>query len=66
MAAQNNDGVWSEQDAVLNIVHQAFFYQTNFFYVTMALGLIGLGAALFFPKGQELKKNEFGIGAGGQ
>jgi len=56
VAAQNNDGVWSEQDAVLNIVHRAFFYQTYFFYIILALGLIGLGAALFFLRARNLKK----------
>ncbi|HWG21782.1 MAG TPA: two-component regulator propeller domain-containing protein [Terracidiphilus sp.] len=40
--AANNDGVWNEQGAALAFELRPHFYQTAWFYVLLALGLIGL------------------------
>lgn len=40
--AANNDGLWNTQGAALPFTLQPHFYQTVWFYVLLALGLIGL------------------------
>lgn len=40
--AANNDGLWNTQGAALEFRLQPHFYQTVWFYVLLALGLIGL------------------------
>jgi ligand-binding sensor domain-containing protein/signal transduction histidine kinase len=38
----NNDGIWNEEGAILNIQLQPYFYQTRWFYLALALGMIAL------------------------
>jgi signal transduction histidine kinase/CheY-like chemotaxis protein/ligand-binding sensor domain-containing protein len=45
--ACNNDGVWNETGANLEIVQAPFFYQTWWFYLSASLGLIS-GAVILF------------------
>ena len=40
--AENNDGVWNTQGAALEFTLRPHFYQTVWFYVLLALGLIAL------------------------
>ena len=44
VAASNNDGVWNDDGASLSLVVRPFFWETRFFTVLVALGLVGLGA----------------------
>ena len=40
--AENNDGVWNTNGAELQVILQPHFYQTVWFYVLLALGVLGL------------------------
>lgn len=40
--AENNDGVWNTNGAALQVTLQPHFYQTIWFYVVLALGILGL------------------------
>jgi signal transduction histidine kinase/ligand-binding sensor domain-containing protein len=40
--AENNDGVWNTSGAALQVTLQPHFYQTIWFYVLLALGVLGL------------------------
>ncbi|MFP5236078.1 MAG: two-component regulator propeller domain-containing protein [Acidobacteriota bacterium] len=40
--AENNDGVWNTKGAALQLTLQPHFYQTAWFYVLLALGILGL------------------------
>lgn len=45
--ACNDDGVWNETGASVQIVQLPFFYQTRWFYIGMAVGLLGAGLGIF-------------------
>lgn len=53
--ACNDDGVWNETGASVAIVQLPFFYQTNWFYGLVALGLTGTGFGIFRWRTQALK-----------
>lgn len=40
--AENNDGVWNTKGTALQLTLQPHFYQTVWFYVLLALGVLGL------------------------
>ena len=45
--ASNNDGIWNENGGNLTIILQPYFYQTRWFYLAIALGLIALAWLLY-------------------
>jgi signal transduction histidine kinase/CheY-like chemotaxis protein/ligand-binding sensor domain-containing protein len=47
VVACNNDGVWNEVGATLDVIQTPYFYQTWWFYIGTSLGLIS-GTALLF------------------
>jgi signal transduction histidine kinase/ligand-binding sensor domain-containing protein len=57
--AANNDGVWSEKEAILALVIRPFFYQTWWFWSLFALALLlGIQQYIRFRNRSLLTKNE--------
>ena len=54
--AANNDGIWNTKPAYVRINQQAYFYQTTWFYVLLALALVGFGAFLYYLRALEIKR----------
>lgn len=54
--ASNNDGVWNRKPAFASFYQEAFFYQTRWFYILMAILLIALGAFMYYLRALELKR----------
>ncbi len=57
--AANNDGLWSEKSASINLIQRAYFYQTAWFYVVTAVFLVAFGAFLYYLRARQLKLRNF-------
>jgi PAS domain S-box-containing protein len=53
--ACNNDGVWNERGASLEITFRPRFYQTWWFYVLGLMGLVALVQGLYFFRTRQLR-----------
>lgn len=58
VAAINNDGVASTEAATLSFYVRPFFYQTVWFYLLCAGGLILLGAGVYHLRTRQLRRRE--------
>lgn len=56
--ACNNDGIWNETGATLKIVLKPHYYQQAWFRLLMVLGLVGLGAGIYYLRVRQLVKRE--------
>ncbi len=45
--ACNDDGVWNQTGATVDLIQLPFFYQTGWFYGGIALALVGVGLGLY-------------------
>lgn len=58
--ARDSQGNWQTPSTTITIDRHAFFYQTWYFYLLLALGLVGLAAQLLSQRDQ-LLKGQMGI-----
>lgn len=56
--ACSGDGIWSPNAASLSFTIQPYFYQTTWFYVSVALFLLGASFSLYRFRIMQLKKRE--------
>ena len=56
--ASNDEGVWNEEGAALNLRLAPHFHQTRWFYALCALGAVLAGAALYHLRVRGLKARE--------
>jgi signal transduction histidine kinase/ligand-binding sensor domain-containing protein len=54
--AANRDGVWNETGAVIKIVVKPHFYRTWWFFTLLALGIVGIAAAVYRYRVTQLKR----------
>jgi signal transduction histidine kinase/CheY-like chemotaxis protein/HPt (histidine-containing phosphotransfer) domain-containing protein len=54
--ACNNDGVWNEAGAAISFYLPPYFYQTRWFYVLCALGVLLLAVCLYVLRVRQLKR----------
>jgi ligand-binding sensor domain-containing protein/signal transduction histidine kinase len=57
--AANNDGLWSETSASINLIQNAYFYQTTWFYFIAGVFLVAFGAFLYYLRARKLKLRNF-------
>jgi len=57
--AANNDGLWSEASASVNLIQNAYFYQTTWFYIIIGIFLVAFGAFLYYLRARNLKQRNF-------
>lgn len=54
--AANRDGVWNESGAIIKIVVRPHFYRTWWFFTLLALGIVGIAAAVYRYRVSQLKR----------
>jgi ligand-binding sensor domain-containing protein/signal transduction histidine kinase len=57
--AANNDGLWSEAPATIQLVQQAYFYQETWFLVLLVVLLIAFGAFLYYLRAMGLSRRNY-------
>jgi ligand-binding sensor domain-containing protein/two-component sensor histidine kinase len=58
MKAANNDGIWNERGLNLKIQVNPPFHRTQWFYILIALGLVGLAAGILWIRRQQRRRLE--------
>jgi len=54
--ASNNDGVWSTSGAAIDFIVGAYFYQTRWFAVLAAFGLVAVGFGMYHRRARRYRR----------
>ncbi len=57
--AANNDGLWSESPATIQVIQGAYFYQETWFYIAVSVVLMAFGAFLYYLRAMGLNRRNF-------